>query len=279
MLNRRSLLRASAGSLLLPLAPGIARATAITRPMQGSVNFAHPANRNLQFSFLASGEAAATDIAKRQPGVVSGAPAGGTTAGIGATLTFTGTQNETFSNYPTVVENITTLWIVFQTNSTSNQDVFATASGGSGISLQLVGNTAVVNTAAGNLTLTGLTLSANVPYLLIISTSYTNINAILKRLDTGTSVTYASPTAAGTPTASDGIFTLGAKSWNINTCTCSFGAVSYAHSFLPLSQMMALAADPWGPWRSRPIPTEEMVASASAPGNTPHTRTLLGVGK
>jgi hypothetical protein len=269
MISRRALLGTTASGLLMP---GVASAIGFngtTRPGTPSINWNHPACKNLAFSFIQGGGVATTgavfDNVKKQKGAATGTTVGGVLPWMGNIVTLASTNHYNFTTRPLVVEQVATFWVVIQVTSLAACDLFFTSSAGnSGILLQMAASGALILGLGGvSSTTSTVLLSAAVPYLIIVSKSWAVSTFLSKRLDTNAVATQV--TTSGTPTASTGTYLLGASSGANNVCAASFAAFSYANIFTPLSDMIKLAADPWGPWRgANPLPTEEMVAGAAA---------------
>ena len=108
-------------------------------------------------------------------------------------------------------------------------------------------------------------LTANIPYLLIYSYSGSTANLLAKRLDTGAITTHLNASLPGAaPVASDGTYTIGSNAQDTSNATFNLAALLYSKAYLPGSQFVSLAADPWGPWRPQGLATEAMVPGGGA---------------
>jgi hypothetical protein len=94
----------------------------------------------------------------------------------------------------------------------------------------------------------GLSLTANTPYLLIASANSTSgtVNFLTKRLDTGAIAT-ATGSDTNSPGAPNGTYTLGSNAGG-NGANAKAAAFLYSAQFMAMAVLREWAADPWGPW-------------------------------
>lgn len=274
MISRRNLLKVAAPVILVPSAALAITPGSGTRSTGASVNWSHPACRSLQFSTIQDGSVATTgamfDIARKQKGAATGTTTGGVLPWMGNIITLATTNHYNFATRPPVVEQVATFWFIIQLTTLAACDVLHTSNNAStGIGVEVSGTGALILNLSGvQATTSTVLLSASIPYLVVISKSYTVMTVLSRRLDTGAIATQT--TTTGTPTASNGTYAIGASSGANNACNASYAAFAYSNSFMPVQTMVNLSSDPWGPWRPGPgLPFEEMVSGGTAATGLP----------
>lgn len=224
-----------------------------TRPGFPAINFAHPANKNIQFSFVASPGLSAFDLVKKQFGTKLGSPVRVTDKVFGESLQFGSLNTDGFSFAGRGTKGAPgTIAFIGILNSTAggSRTYFHNSSAASGLcldnqssgSIQLVArNVAVLNPT--------ISVSTATPYLAIFSLAANfTVNALLLNLSTGAITTGTSTNGSG-PTTANGTFLLGNLDLATQGANADLSALLWSNTFLTLDQMKAWAKDPWGPWR------------------------------
>lgn len=231
--------------------PIIARADP-PRPAIPAINWLHPMNRQLALSIVMSGGNGATDLNTRLRGAVTGTWTGGTTTQMGNSLTAPATGHIDFLNRPTITETQWTFWTIFSVSSlAATQDIFMTGSSSAGGYTIEINTTGQIDLRAngGSAQFTNCSnLVVNTTYLMIVSLS-PNGTACLQRILGTNTISTSTGTTIAAGGADNGTMQLGTNTQQSNHTTVTYAAAAWSYQALPLSMMVKLANDPWGPWR------------------------------
>ncbi len=244
----------------------------LPRPWQPTINYRHPANRGVNFSWVAT-RTGSMDLLRRTGGTVSGNPVIVNNAIIGAAVQFASNVDDyyTYPNRPTLNLPLTIGSIInFDTLSTVNgQCVMQNSSGAGGVSL-------VIGTSSTNLLMSAravanysptLSLTVATPYLVVGSIAPDlTVNLLAVNLSTGVVATATSGNA-GTPAAADASYRIASNDLAGRSTGGDFAATLVSNTFLNGDQLLAWAEDPWAPWREvRFTPEVLSFGPAASPG-------------
>lgn len=160
----------------------------------------------------------------------------------------------TFAGNSTVAQNAMTHAFIFSMPANvGTAFVLDAATGGTGNGSGQVyvtsANLVQVYAGGGAYGATGVTLTAGVPYFLIVAHSSVSSYQILMRLDTGQIVT-SFPTSSVSGVTGDGTYCIGSDQYS-RPDSLNLAAAMFNFSYIPFSTAMYATAAPWDFWYPR----------------------------
>lgn len=222
----------------------------------------HIASGNIRFSGIASGStfySLLSGIVGARTGTIAGID-----SRIGPIATFHdgASDNIAFTGTAQTRPASATMAAIFTTQTSVNFNGIFSAGPNSTWTLGNRGVATGIEFYNGNTeAVSSLLPVAGVPYLVIASSNGTTVNYVLKRLDTGGVLTAS---VAGSASAgAEGNYTVGNFNNASDSIFGSIAAVMYAASYMPLTQMLLWAQDPWSFWYPRRISDFQFLVGSS----------------
>ena len=239
-----------------------------TKPSNPQINYSHMANRNIQFSYIATPGFHAYDLVKHAFGTKTGAPTKTNDKIIGEALKFgAGTTDVySFTSRATKSSPATIAFIgVLNSTAGSSRTYFQNSSAAGGILLDNQSSGSIQLVARGGIAMNPtIAVSTATPYFAAFSMAPNfTVHGLVLNLATG-AVTTSTATNASGPSAGNATYLLGNLDLAAQSANADLAAVLFSNTFITLDGLKAWAKDPWGPWRlEQPNPSVLMGASTS----------------
>lgn len=227
---------------------------AITKPVAGAarIDYGHPLTAAIkpEVVVLFRGSLGVQDLQKSQFGVLQGNPTHVILPFLESAFGGDGTGDAVeFAGRPTAAStsDVTLMVLAVTTSLTTDRVALATsAATNAGFRLQHDANSLVF--AKGNVADvdSGILLTANVPYALLIShLAGSTVNWVVRRMDTG-SISTATQSHSSAPQAGDGIYAIGgARVFSSNMWLGQIGMAVIGTGFVPMGMLIAWSRDPY----------------------------------
>lgn len=223
------------------------------------IDISHPAAATLRFACVAT----ASNFLRIAPTITTPtltatAPTFRIDGGLGPVGVFTGAQNTNavaFAGNPTATDSVATIAAIFRfaTNSgTACPIATSNTTAAYAINISTTPNIQSICPGTGGGTFTTLTPTAGEPYFVAISAITGNEIAVMKNLRTGQIFT-GSATGGWSAAAQNGTVNIGCMSAYGQSFWGSIAAASWSNTFMPLSQLVQWANDPWSLWYPRSL--------------------------
>jgi hypothetical protein len=218
-----------------------------TRP---SVDPKHIASAGLRFSGVAQG-ANFLSLTQGRLGTRAGSPSFAIDGVIGPAFNAIATTDaSSFSGQSTANDATVTLAVILRFNALgATQTILGTSSANNGWRIYATAGSTLAFVAGGVAVQdSGISISAGVPYLFIVSINASVANYLVRNLHTGKVVTASS--ASASPAAPNGTYLIGTNSFS-ECANAKIAAVMISARYMSLWQMRQWAADPWLFWYPR----------------------------